>query len=523
MSVAEKKQQIEQCARLLSSQSTDDEKLAGLLLLPRIVDAQDGESLAYVFESMDARFLERLLRTGIKQHVNGQVDTPMLGIAAYVIDVFASHKQIAEHSRMLDRIPTLYTAASMGISGVSVEATQALGKTLALDAGIERTLDRPEPFARALASPNTKSMDAAGFAMNRCSEFIHMQDDVQRYARGWVCLASKLASMFDEAQDLRKFELMSILANCLEPLDADDAVAIDAIDSCMPIVLGASRGCAWILRQKSETTDYADQALVLYSHLARLWQSHVFSRDAANLELTKSSELALRLACVEGQASLDAMMICPPAHEKSGKREAERLKLGWKFPICAEIASGWLEWTSQWLDEQAEPAENAKEEQEEEAIYKLLSEVQRLSEAVISFLYDWKERAKLDYGMLRSGPELVLSAMHLLGAWLATDPKMHKSALPVLSMCTAWILEGNEHSAAIKEYMRPCISFALATCDVDEAQYVDDLKTRESRHAKPKTQEYASPWVGTIEFDDLSRAVYNIPSDEDILRARQNQ
>ncbi|KAJ2865887.1 hypothetical protein FB639_005068, partial [Coemansia asiatica] len=244
MSAAEKKkqQQIEQCAQLLSSRSTDDEKLAGLLLLPKLVDAQDSQTLAYIFESMDAKFVERLLRTGLKQHINNQADSPMLGIASYVIDVFASHKKIAQHPRMLDRIPTLYKVASMGIDGVSSEATQALGKILALDAGIEWILGQPEAFSKALLSTESKTMDAAGFAMNRCSEFIHMQSDIRDYAHGWACLASRLASMFDEARDLKKFELMSVLANCLEPLDSDDAMAIDAADSCMAIVLGVSSG-----------------------------------------------------------------------------------------------------------------------------------------------------------------------------------------------------------------------------------------------------------------------------------------
>ncbi|KAJ1881252.1 hypothetical protein H4R99_001583 [Coemansia sp. RSA 1722] len=531
------KQQIDQCAQLLSSQSTDDEKLAGLLLLPRIIDAQDGDSLALVFESMDSRFLERLLRTGIKQHLKNQDDSPMLGIAAYVIDVFASHQKIAQHPRMLDRIPTLYRAASLGIPGVSAEAMQALGKILALDAGAQRILDRSELFVDAVSETELRNMDVAGFVLKRCSEFIHLHDDISIYAHGWGCLVGKFSSMFDAARDMVKFELMSVLASCLEPLDSDDAAGIDAVDSCLRVVSAISSGCAWILSQKSEPTKYTDQALVLYSHLARLWPSHAYSRDPPYPDLTKNSELALRLACIEGQASLDGMMICAPLDKKAGKmtleqeakKEKERLKLGWKYPVCAEIASGWLEWIGRWLDEQPdqiEPANGAEKQQEEEqeqTIYKLMSEVQKLSEASVGFLCDWKDRTRDDLQMLSSAPELVLSAMHLLGAWLATDPKLHKPAIPILPMCATWILQGGNDGAVIKEYMRPCISFALDTCDVSEMHYVDDLKTRESRYARPKTLEFASPWVGSIEFDDLSRAVYNIPSDEDILRARQSQ
>ncbi|KAJ2518029.1 hypothetical protein GGH20_004668, partial [Coemansia sp. RSA 1937] len=60
-------EQVEKCARLLSRKSTDDEKFAGLLLLPRVIDAQDTDAWTLIFDAMDIRFIERLMRTGIKQ------------------------------------------------------------------------------------------------------------------------------------------------------------------------------------------------------------------------------------------------------------------------------------------------------------------------------------------------------------------------------------------------------------------------------------------------------------------------
>ncbi|KAJ1831619.1 hypothetical protein LPJ63_004142, partial [Coemansia sp. RSA 2711] len=74
------REQVEKCARLLSRKSTDDEKFAGLLLLPRVVDAQDAESWSLVFDAMDMRFIERLLRTGLKQ----SEDNMLLNIAVSI-------------------------------------------------------------------------------------------------------------------------------------------------------------------------------------------------------------------------------------------------------------------------------------------------------------------------------------------------------------------------------------------------------------------------------------------------------
>ncbi|KAJ1661622.1 hypothetical protein GGF38_003535, partial [Coemansia sp. RSA 25] len=136
------REQIERCAHLLSSRSTDDEKLAGLLLMPRVVDAQDRESLEYVFDSMDVKFIERLMRAGIKQ-VERQADAattevaelPMLDIALSVLSVFSSHSAIAAKPKMQDRIPTLFRAASLaGKPSALAESTHILSRLLASDA-----------------------------------------------------------------------------------------------------------------------------------------------------------------------------------------------------------------------------------------------------------------------------------------------------------------------------------------------------------------------------------------------------
>ncbi|KAJ1945482.1 hypothetical protein GGF37_001679 [Kickxella alabastrina] len=537
----EKQQQLEKCAQLLSKRSTDDEKLAGLLLVPRIVDVQDSESLGYIFEAMDIKFLERLLRTGMKRLVKKSSDldtdtsgeSPMLGIAVAVIAVFASHSAIAQQAKMVDRIPTLYKVAVLGVANVSAEATQALCKILALDAGIRRILEQPESFVEAIAAVNTGienigALEVVDFALNRSSTFIHAQDNVARFASGWNHLVAHIASAFGTMQGALKFELMGVLASSLEPIDSEDATAIDNTVSCSLIIANISSGCIWVLRQKSETSKYADQALVLYSHLVRLWPNHTFLSKAdvtlvgPDSEPTrqKDAELVLRLACIEGQASIDTMMISRPVsmnqRDSVQRSERARTRLGWKFPTCAEIAAGWLEWIGQWLDAQSESADV-----DEDAIYELMSEVQKLSQAAIGFLVDFRERMGDEKEMMDISPELVLSSIRLLGQWLATDPKLHKSALPVLAMSTNWILQGGEYSKAINDYMRPCVSFALDTCDISEAQYIDDLTTRQSHLDRKTTQSMASPWFGTIEFDDLARAVYNIPSDEDILRARR--
>ena len=60
----EPRSEIIQCLDLLRSESSDDAKFVALTLLPRLLQ-QDQETVRLVFEAMDFKFLERLMRTSI--------------------------------------------------------------------------------------------------------------------------------------------------------------------------------------------------------------------------------------------------------------------------------------------------------------------------------------------------------------------------------------------------------------------------------------------------------------------------
>ncbi|KAJ1735535.1 hypothetical protein LPJ72_001824 [Coemansia sp. Benny D160-2] len=569
-------QQLEKCARLLSSKSTDDEKLAGLLLVPRIVDAQDVESLDYILSAMDGRFIERLLRTGMKQATEQTnspaiAGPPMLDIAVSVVDVFASHGALAQRPQIIDRMVSLCSVvflalphidssdsnSSVSSSSVSSDAAQVLCKLLATDQAVERLLAQPGMLAGVIQSVGRRSPPNSleitqflDYALSRCSQWLHLQQKQKpkqhwpstQSAAGWVELVSSVACLFAQAQTERelklKLDLVPVLASALAPLDSTDAVAIDDSASCAPMVADIRSGCVWIMtvRQRAPESesngDYFDQALVLASHVVRLWPHLVFSpatSGAGDTEAQKASggSLILRLACVEGQTTIDSMMIRAPPDQSSIQlsgvvaTDAERLRLGWKLPLCAEIAASWLEWADKWPDTQDDPAAEASSA-DEAAVYSMMGDVKKLAESAVVFLRDWNERVRGHQAMLAASPALVASTIRLLGRWLATDTKLHTQALPVLAMCAGWIVQSaNQYGQALSDYMLPSVSFALETCEVDEAQYVDDLKTHRLRHKAKKTHDFASPWVGTIEFDDLARAVYGIPSDEEMLRQRQ--
>ncbi|KAJ2341403.1 hypothetical protein GGF43_006180, partial [Coemansia sp. RSA 2618] len=429
-------EQVEKCIHLLSRKSTDDEKFAGLLLLPRVVDAQDADAWTRVFDTMDIRFIERLMRTGIKQS-SSAADHTLLNIAVSVIDVLASHAHIATSTRMLERIPTLCTVAAMNIDCISTEAVLALSKLLAQDAAIDMVLKDPAMLIRVInAAPECPEprqiVQFLDYVLNRGSQFVRAHRDPE-VIQGWVAAVACAAAAFAQSHSVLKFELIPALANALEPMTTEDAAVIDELASSLPLAKSVSAGCIAILKQKTEATQYTDQALALYSHLVRLWPQHVFlglamQNTAAGTVDRKEAELALRLSCVEGQAAIDSMMITPPDAQNKMHADRERIRRGWKLSVCAEIAAAWLEWATRWLDDQL-PDSTAVNES---AIYAMMNEMQKLASSVIGFMLDWKERVSSEKTMLETGPELIASTVHFLAQWLATDPKLHQAAMPVL-------------------------------------------------------------------------------------------
>ncbi|KAJ2795219.1 hypothetical protein H4S07_006544, partial [Coemansia furcata] len=242
------REQIERCASLLSSRSTDDEKLAGLLLMPRVVGAQDRESLEYIFDSMDVKFIERLMRTGIKK-IETHIDTgataatelPMLDIALSVLNVFSSHSTIASKSKMQDRIPTLFRVATLlEQPNALAEAMQILCRLLATDTAVRSILEKPDSLLRIVDSARslTETLETTRFldlVLNRCSCYIHEEGKDSSCIQGWAKLLTSTANAFASSTGMLKFELIPVLANALEPIDRTDMEAADIANLCKNI------------------------------------------------------------------------------------------------------------------------------------------------------------------------------------------------------------------------------------------------------------------------------------------------
>lgn len=55
--------EIDRCLSLIAPSQPDESKFVGMLLLPRLLQQNEPESVQRVFDGMNFKFIERLLRT----------------------------------------------------------------------------------------------------------------------------------------------------------------------------------------------------------------------------------------------------------------------------------------------------------------------------------------------------------------------------------------------------------------------------------------------------------------------------
>lgn len=55
--------EIDRCLSLISPSQPDESKFVGMLLLPRLLQQDQAETVRRVFDGMNFKFIERLLRT----------------------------------------------------------------------------------------------------------------------------------------------------------------------------------------------------------------------------------------------------------------------------------------------------------------------------------------------------------------------------------------------------------------------------------------------------------------------------
>lgn len=98
--------EIDQCLKLLSASASDESKFTALLILPRLLDANDENTIQHVFSKMNFKFLERLMKSKPTAEVP---ETVMQEIAVNILSFFSTIDSLKSSEDLIARIPTLST------------------------------------------------------------------------------------------------------------------------------------------------------------------------------------------------------------------------------------------------------------------------------------------------------------------------------------------------------------------------------------------------------------------------------
>ncbi|KAG0502807.1 hypothetical protein HPP92_002879 [Vanilla planifolia] len=221
---------LEDCLKLLSGEK-DEQKLAGLFLATKISDWSDTASVIKIYNALGARFLHRLLVTGM-----GKGDTGMEGRAdweAYlklsvtVLAGFCRVPEIASSEEMVSKIPLISEIISnLSDSSIIEECYEFLVLVAsASEKGIIQILESRsiEPLARHILHDgieDSRSQELAIRLLQLIVDRIPSYNVDKSYLSGMSWMVCTLSRQFALLHNILKFEVMHILISFLSSTSA---------------------------------------------------------------------------------------------------------------------------------------------------------------------------------------------------------------------------------------------------------------------------------------------------------------
>ncbi|KAK9680777.1 hypothetical protein K7432_015843 [Basidiobolus ranarum] len=319
-------QQLEQCLELIKPHTTDESKFAGLLLIPRILQPDDIPAIEAVFEAIDFKFLERLLRT--TKQVPEETDA-MNSIAVNILASFSISVNLINREEFIARIPTLMKTL---ISSQNLETRKEIARILfKLSEGSEglelilnkynfdyilRLYERPEGEEN--EEIQTLGLQLISFSIDQWNDFVYTQkvaNDIQlknTLIETLPFILETLGAQYHQRHDKVKFEIMSTLIRLLEEIPQEFTKAIGRSTTSFYSWTGSiSSGTKDVLSHKHASKPKEDGlklvALMLH-HFGWDWLFSVSEHDKIKKEeKEKFAALVVELACIEINVRLDEL------------------------------------------------------------------------------------------------------------------------------------------------------------------------------------------------------------------------
>ncbi|KAL1924071.1 uncharacterized protein VTP21DRAFT_7106 [Calcarisporiella thermophila] len=450
--------EIERCLALLRPGTSDESKFVALLLLPRLLNQENPESVRRVFNGMNFKFLERLMKTKAKPEQEIPEST-FRSIAVSILYCFSMVDELAQTEELTERIPTLSKLIEPNdATEVTEDILRIYIRLSAGEKGLEKILEK-DILLRIISILDMSKSEVEKELALRLLEHISIglvSREHPKLSFFFEAVLPALSATFKSQHDKLKIDLLEWFGRVFEHIPPQAFTAVPA-GSDWPSNL--KEGLRQLLTTKlpSPTRDTAlCLTASLLRHLSPRWLfvdlAQPTPRQSEKMRLDKAVErenaekfaaLVIHLACVEIRLFLDEEgELRSKSKSTEGPREKARVLVS-----CYEILENALTYLGVVAD------------REETLGYEMLLKIQgnlvETFRAIMEFLADMRDLYG-DQGVPQLANDPLISAsIRILSAWLSEDASLEEETVTILP----FLLQFCQYSIPSPQHAEPPIDF----------------------------------------------------------------
>ncbi|KAI8335399.1 Neurochondrin-domain-containing protein [Chlamydoabsidia padenii] len=437
---SDRKAEIDRCLGLIAPSASDESKFVGMLMLPRLLNQDDHASIQHVFDHMNFKFIERLLRTN--HQVGGEVpDHVLKEIAVNVLACFAHYDAMAPTQNMIDRIPALSTVLTPNDkTDVTKEALHILTNVSTTKEGLVRILDPDvlknimEVFAgtkndeeRQLCFQLLTCIYARSFHLQETTKPIPSLNSALKYSLQTSTLPIA-ASLFNHTQDKLKMDALGLLYHILMTGSTEWWMQLQKDWTTKDKYVENMRmGLLQVLGSKLGD-QIRDQALVVLACLLRTFgPDWLFSwlKQTKKAKASKTDQLyrnahlpvlVIHLVSVESRVMLDIVQdhwVALHDGRLAEVDEAKEARHTMMIPVYFEILESAIEYLASQFDQDKDSGMDAEMLLK---IRKALTEVMDVVMEMLKFMQDTADNEQeLETNLIAQ------ASMRIIALWLAEE------------------------------------------------------------------------------------------------------
>eukprot|EP00117_Sycon_ciliatum_P025584 scpid49584/ scgid21204/ Neurochondrin len=199
---------LDQCLALWKGASTDNEKLAALMLVTRVFNGENSDAVSRrtLFQCIGFEFLDRLLKSPVPE---GSASHAYVALSLSLLSAYATDEEMLISAGMLEKIPLYLDCLCHGEVSIASDSAQILLALANTVEGRRQILcaSKWEAVFASAASASSVSGTAMEIAKGLLASGAISEDEVSRYSSVCYKIVLELSEKFQANQDKEKFEI----------------------------------------------------------------------------------------------------------------------------------------------------------------------------------------------------------------------------------------------------------------------------------------------------------------------------